>query len=117
MTAELCAAHPDPDIWWADDLDEAWRICRRCPAFAGCERGQEIDLLEGNGFLLAEMPEPAAVEVEHGKRSTYTSGKCTSCPKCLAANARYRSAWLAKQGDVTEAERFEQTAIDWEVSA
>jgi hypothetical protein len=123
MTAELCGTHPDPDLWWREEnLDEAWAICRRCPAFDGCERGQEIALLEGVGFLLDGFPIAQAPVVEHGNRAVYMAG-CHdgtdggACTDCRAANRSYVARWRAQKRAVTGAEALTSAQLDlWETA-
>jgi WhiB family redox-sensing transcriptional regulator len=109
----LCATHPDPDLWFADDgpaLAAAKAVCGRCPARAVClskalAHGEGVGVW--GGTTPADRRALAATEglrrpSPHGAAQHGTRGmRCAAgpggrrCDRCRAAHARYVAGWRA----------------------
>lgn len=109
--AGVCAAHPDPDLWFADDpahLQAAKGLCGGCPVRGVC---LDAAMARGEGLGVWGGLDPAerrrlAVDLglrrpsvhgasQHGQRSTYNAG--CHCGPCSAANAAYKAAWQLRR--------------------
>jgi WhiB family redox-sensing transcriptional regulator len=112
-TRGLCAAHPDPDLWFSETpaaIAAATAVCSVCPSRAECLTsaltcGDAVGVWGGTTpaqrrTLAVErgLPRPSI----HGAAQHGTRGmRCAAgpggrrCDRCRAAHARYVAGWRA----------------------
>lgn len=118
MTAPCFGLHALFDAEDEASQQRAAAVCAGCQLRQAChdgavERDEPQGTWGGRVFpvaLLDGMPAAPVVEVAHS-RAAYVANAHGDCARCRAANAAYRAQWLARPV-VTDAPRFEQTAID-----